>query len=74
MTNIYNTLVADDKPISRAKPQYKVICLDDHDQYVWATRSQSWDNFADAQRYADTCAPQRKPLVLNIEGLGVTLS
>ena len=74
MDNIYNYLMPDDKPMCRAKPQYKVICLNDRDQYVWASRSQSWDNIADAQRFADTCASSRKPLVLNIEGLGVTIS
>ena len=52
----------------RKETIYKVICLDDRDQYVWASRSKSWTDRAEAQHYADTCVPSRKALVLIVEG------
>ena len=46
--------------------EFKVICLDDYGEYVWASRSKSWNNRAEAQHYADTCAQSRKPIVLRV--------
>ena len=49
---------------------FKVICFNDHNEYVWASRSKSWTNRAEAQHYANTCAQSRNPRVIGVLQMG----